>query len=160
MNDNLDEYLPPEEPGIEKRKRGRPAGKKVAASRVTGGMGKSSRSVGVHVRFSEVDFRRIAAAARSSKTSDPDMVRQLVRKGLDFDALSKDLRDVSYRLRRLEFEMEEPHWQMMSGRLKWFENALEEIRSGSSPLTEAIARNVLKAMIEHNAKARSRKSSS
>lgn len=155
MNDNLDEYLPPEQPAPEKPKRGRPAGKKVAASRVTGGAGKTSRSVGVHVRFTEVDFRRIAAAARSDRTSDPDMVRQLVRKGLDFDGLTKSLREINSRLRRLEAEIEDQRWKSMVGRLRWFETLVGEIHSGSSPLSEAIARNVLKAMLEHDARVRS-----
>lgn len=160
MNDNLDEYLPPEELAPEKPKRGRPAGKKVAASRITGGAGKSSRSVGVHVRFSEVDFRRIAAAARSGGTTDPDMVKQLVRKGLDFDGLTKNLREITSKLRRLEAEMEDQRWMSMAGRLQWFETVVKEIHSGSSPMTEAIARNVLKAIIEHDASVRSKKHSS
>lgn len=160
MNDNLDDYLPPDGRAFEKPKRGRPPGKKVAASRITGGAGAKSRSVGVHVRFPEADFRRIAAIARSNRASDAETVRTLARRGLDFEGVTDGLKELVARLGKLEAELDETRWRSMSGRLRWFEETLDEIRSGSGPLVEAIAQGVLKAMLEHDAKIDARKNSS
>lgn len=154
MNDNLDEYLAPNEPIVEKRKRGRPAGKKVAASRITGGQGKASRSVEVLVRFPEADFRRIAAAARSKTTTDPDIVRQLVRRGWDLEEISMDLRDLCRRLKILEEDLGALRWRSMSGHLIWFQECLTDMRMGNSPLVDAIAKRVIEAMLEHDTKVR------
>lgn len=152
MKDNLDDHQPPAEPAPEKRKRGRPAGKKVAASRITGGPGKSARSVGVHVRFPEADYRRIAAEARSKSAADTEMVRQLVRRGWDFQDILSEFRGLCRRLDKLEFELEETRWRSMAGRLRWFEEAVDEIRSGTGPLADAVAQAVVRAVLEHNAK--------
>lgn len=152
MNDKPDNHWTAEEPAPEKRKRGRPAGKKVAASRITGGPGKSARSVEVLVRFPEADFRRIAAEARSKTTTDPDVVRQLVRRGWDFENVLGAFRELCRRLDKLEFELEETRWRSMAGRLRWFEESVDEIRSGTGPMADAIAQAVVRAVLEHNAK--------
>lgn len=152
MNDKPDNHRTAEEPAPEKRKRGRPAGTKVAASRITGGQGKAARSVGVLVRFPEADFRRIAAEARSKTATDPDVVRQLVRRGWDFQEISSELRDLRAVLRKVEAELDGARIRDVSERLWSLEDAVHEIRSGTGPMADAIAQAVVRAVLEHNAK--------
>lgn len=154
MKDRPLDHQPAAEPAPEKRKRGRPAGKKVAASRITGGPGKSPRSVGVLVRFPEADFRRIAAEARSKTASEPDVVRQLVRRGWDFQEISSELRDLRAVLRKVEAELDGARIRDVSERLWSLEDAVEEIRSGTGPTARALAQAVVEAIVEHDAKVR------